>query len=524
MAKKVICLFVTIVFCLGIFFKSNIISIFNKDVDSAYGVSSSNSIAVDVGMEVLENGGNAVDAAAAISYVLGVVEPYGSGIGGGGCMLIYLPDTEDYKFYNYREIAVKNLSAKESTVGVPGLVKGIEEIQSKHGELDISDLIQYSIDLSKNGFEMNQNLYNRLKDYSELEKFPEFYNSNGEPKEVGSNIIQLELAETLTQIQKEGSKAFYSGSIADKLIKEGYMTEQDLESYEVKEQTPIIGTFNGYDIVTAPPPFSGITLLQILNMVEYKDIPTYEENPSEYIDQMYKITNIAYASRLANISDPNFVDEDKDYQKLATKEYSEYLYNKNYIKYEDEIVESKDTTSFVVTDKNGMMVSCTNTLGELFGNQEYIGGFFLNNASANFNENDYSINYYEPGKQSRTFIAPAIITKGEDYIMGIGSPGGNVIPQALAQVINDNLRNNVDLQEAVEKSRFVFENNKEIYCEEEISSDIVGQIISSGNSYSLIYDESNLLYGSIHAIVKDKNEGILGASDSRRRGEYKVKY
>ena len=182
MAKKIICLFVTIVFCLGIFFRSNILSIFNKDVDSAYGVSSSNVIAVDVGMDVLEKGGNAVDAAAAISYVLGVVEPYGSGIGGGGCMLIYLPEDEDYKFYNYRETALANSNPKKSTVGVPGLVKGIEEIQNKYGELDMSDLLQYSIDLSKNGFEMNQNLYNRLKDYSELEKFPEFYNSNGHPK------------------------------------------------------------------------------------------------------------------------------------------------------------------------------------------------------------------------------------------------------------------------------------------------------------------------------------------------------
>ena len=524
MAKKIICLFVTIVFCLGIFFRSNILSIFNKDVDSAYGVSSSNVIAVDVGMDVLEKGGNAVDAAAAISYVLGVVEPYGSGIGGGGCMLIYLPEDEDYKFYNYRETALANSNPKKSTVGVPGLVKGIEEIQNKYGELDMSDLLQYSIDLSKNGFEMNQNLYNRLKDYSELEKFPEFYNSNGQPKEVGTNIVQLELAKTLEEIQKEGSKAFYSGSIADKLIKEGYMTKNDLESYKVEEQTPIRGTFNGYDIVTAPPPFSGITLIQILNMVEYKDLPTYEENPSEYIDEMYKITNIAYASRLANISDPDFVDEDKDYQKLATKEYSEYLYNKNYTKYEDDTTESKDTTSFVVTDKNGMMVSCTNTLGELFGSQDYVGGFFLNNSSANFNENKNSINYYEPGKRSRTFIAPAIITKGNDYIMGIGSPGGDVIPQALAQVINDNLRNKEDLQKSVEKPRFVFMNNKEIYCEEEISSDIIGQIVSDGRNYSLIRDDSNLLYGSIHAIVKDKDEGILGVSDSRRRGEYKVKY
>lgn len=523
MRKKVICLSIVLFLCLGIVLKINIIPFYYKNIDSAYGISSSNSTAVDVGMKVLKSGGNAIDAAAAISYVLGVVEPYSSGIGGGGCMLIYFPETKDYKFYNYREKALINSDTRKSTIGTPGLVKGIEEIQSKHGKLNMSDLIQYSIDLAQNGFKMNENLYYKLSQDSSLEKYSQFYSSKGKPKSIGDTVIQEDLAQTLIQIKENGSKAFYYGVIAQELIKEGYVTKEDLQNYDVKEQETIKGSFNGYDIVTAPPPFSGITLIQILNMIEYMDVPSFEENPVKYIEDMHDITNIAYTSRQANISDPAFAEKDKDYQKLATKKYAKYIYNKYDNIYQKDS-ESKDTTSFVVIDKDGMVVSCTNTLGELFGSKKYVGGFFLNNSSANFNENENSINSYAPEKQSRTFISPAIITKEYDYIMGIGSPGANSIPQVLAQVINANLRDNIDLEDAVEMNRFLFDEENEVLSEKMISPEIISQIIDDGNNYSVVQDKSKLLYGSIHAIVKDRNEGIYGASDSRRRGEYKVKY
>ena len=243
----------------------------------------------------------------------------------------------------------------------------------------------------------------------------------------------------------------------------------------------------------------------------------------KYVEEMTKISNIAYTSRQANISDPNFNSEEKDYQKLTTDKYAKYLYKKNEVKDIDDM-ESEDTTAFVVTDSSGMVVSCTNTLGDFFGSQVSVGGFFLNDASVHFNENSYSINKYEPGKRSRTFIAPSIITKGDDFMMGIATPGGNVIPQVLAQVINWNLRDGVDLQKAVDKPRFVFRNSKEVYYEEEIPDDIRQQVVADGNTYSLIYYDSNIMYGSIQAITKDKDLGISGTADERRRGTYEVKY
>ena len=521
MRKKVICLSIVLFLCLGIVLKINIIPFYYKNIDSAYGISSSNSTAVDVGMKVLKSGGNAIDAAAAISYVLGVVEPYSSGIGGGGCMLIYFPETKDYKFYNYREKALINSDTRKSTIGTPGLVKGIEEIQSKHGKLNMSDLIQYSIDLAQNGFKMNENLYYKLSQDSSLEKYSQFYSSKGKPKSIGDTVIQEDLAQTLIQIKENGSKAFYYGVIAQELIKEGYVTKEDLQNYDVKEQETIKGSFNGYDIVTAPPPFSGITLIQILNMIEYMDVPSFEENPVKYIEDMHDITNIAYTSRQANISDPAFAEKDKDYQKLATKKYAKYIYNKYDNIYQKDS-ESKDTTSFVVIDKDGMVVSCTNTLGDFFGSQVTVGGFFLNDSVGHFNENSNSINAYEPGKRSRTFIAPTIIKKGDDFIMGIASPGGNVIPQAISEVLLDNLKFGKNISDSIETPRTVFRNNTEILTERELSDSVINKITSDG--YSISYYDSNIFYGSIQTIIKDKAKGITGGADYRRRGEYKVKY
>ena len=510
MIKKIATVLAVVVLCLSLVFYDNIVALFNtsvnktlgRDVTSGYGVSSSNELAVEVGMKVLKDGGNAVDAAAAISYVLGVVEPYGSGIGGGGAMLVYLPDSKDYKFYNYRETAPITSETMKSTIGVPGFVKGIEQVQKEHGKLKMSDLLEPAIEYARDGFEMNQNLYNRLsvyKGYTDLSQMTQFFDDDGEPRPVGENIVQPELVASASGLKKE-----------------------DLASYKIEEQKPVTGTFNGYDIVTAPAPFSGITLLQILNMIEYVDLPSYDEDPAKYLEEMSKITNIAYTSRQANISDPNFNTESKNYNKLTTAKYAKYLYNKNEVS-DIEDMESEDTTAFVVTDSSGMIVSCTNTLGDFFGSQLSVGGFFLNDASTHFNQNEYSINSYEAGKRSRTFIAPSIISKGDEFVMGISTPGGNVIPQALAQVINWNLREGVDLQKSVDKPRFVFR-GKEIYSEEDISNDIKQKVAGENKKYSIIYYDSNVMYGSIQAITKHKNLGIKGAADARRRGTYQVKY
>ena len=528
--KPIISVFLAVILGLSLVFYDDIQSMFTVSVNKAlkrnglegYGVSSSNPLAVKVGMEVLENGGNAADAAVAISYVLGVVEPYGSGIGGGGAMLIYSPKDDKFDFVNYRETAPISSETQVSGIGVPGFVKGMEDVNKTYGTKSMSELLQPAINYAENGFEMDTNLYNRLnvfKGYSDMNSLTTFYDENGEPKSEGTNIVQTELAQTLKTIQKDGAEAFYNGTLSQALTLQTILTAQDLSTYKTEVLKPVKGEFNGYEVISAPAPFSGTTLIQILKMAEYANVEKYENNEVDYLEKMSQIVNIAYTNRMAHIADPNF--EKVNSQKYVTDKYVQRLYER---KYTEDITEdeSEDTTAFVVTDKDGMVVSCTNTLGDFFGSQVTVGGFFLNDSVGHFNENSNSINAYEPGKRSRTFIAPTIIKKGDDFIMGIASPGGNVIPQAISEVLLDNLKFGKNISDSIETPRTVFRNNTEIITERELSDSVINKITSDG--YSISYYDSNIFYGSIQTIIKDKAKGITGGADYRRRGEYKVKY
>lgn len=496
--------------------------VLKRDGLQGYGVSSSNPLAVKVGMDVLESGGNAADAAVAISYVLGVVEPYGSGIGGGGAMLVYSPKDDDFKFFNYRETAPISSLTQTSGIGVPGFVQGMEDVNNTYGTKKMKELIQPAVEYAETGFKMDTNLYNRLevfKGYSDLNSLTTFYDENGEPKSEGTTIVQPELAKTLKTIQEGGAEAFYNGTIAEQLTVGNFLTQEDLSSYKTEILEPITGEFDGYEVITAPAPFSGTTLLQILKMSEYADVQSFTSNEVDYLEKMSQIVNIAYTNRMAHIADPNF--ENVNSQKYITDSYVKNLYEKKYIEdiTEDE---SEDTTAFVVTDKDGMVVSCTNTLGDFFGSQVTVGGFLLNDSVGHFNENSHSINAYKPGKRSRTFIAPTIIRKGEDFIMGIASPGGNVIPQAIAEVLLNYFKFGQSISTSIEEPRTVFRNNTQILTERNLSDNVINEMSSKG--YSISYYESNVFYGSIQTIIKDKDKGITGGADYRRRGEYQVKY
>lgn len=469
-----------------------------------YGVSSSNEIAVNVGMSILDKGGNAVDAAIAISYVLGVVEPYASGIGGGGGMLIYSPNNESIDFYNYRETAPIKSSGKASDVGVPGFVKGMEVVHKDYGTFDLKHLIEPAIYYAEKGFKINKILSDRIyKSRYRLEnsKIQHFYKNN-QFLDSGDILVQKELANTLRLIQNQGSYIFYNGIISKCINNTTTITAKDLNKYEVIKQQPVYGEYNGYEIISAPPPFSGITLIQILKLYELSS--SSYTNKKSYIDDMKKIVDIAYKDRLGNIADSMFYK--KNYDKLTTNEYIEYLYEKNFNivkdKYEEE---HESTTHFVVMDKDGMLVSCTNTLGNFWGSGIYIEGFFMNDNMKNFSKSNNSPNSYEQGKRPRTFTSPTII-KNEESIMAIGSPGGNRIPQILAQVIIDNIKFKSNIQDAIDAPRIIFESDNQIKMEE-----------SSKFKY-------NMYFGSVHAIGFNSKMGIYGGTDKRRDGKISIKY
>lgn len=478
----------------------------NKMYNNEYGVSASNEIATNVGMEILEQGGNAVDAAIAIAYTLGVVEPYASGIGGGGGMLIYSPENEELSFYNYRETAPITQENKNSEIGVPGFVKGMEVIHKDYGTIELSKLIEPAIHYANDGFRVDSSLYTRLKRSKfrlDTEKLDIFYKDN-KSINIGEKLIQKELGNTLTEIKKHGIEAFYNGKISNEIEKNTNIVKEDLKQYTVVKQKPIRGMYRGYEIISAPPPFSGITLIQTLKLSELFEITSVDRENKYYMKKIKDIKEITYKDRYKQIGDPNFYE--KNYDVLTSDKYINRLYNKNrkstYIEnYNEE--EHESTTHFTVIDKEGIIVSCTNTLGNFWGSGVYINGFFMNATLNNFSEKEDNINSYEAGKRPRTFTSPTII-KNEEEILALGSSGGNRIPQILSQVIIDNICSKTDIQEAINKPRVIIEEN---------------EIIKEEN-FRFNENEDRAYYGSVQAIGYNKYLGMYGGCDIRRPGRF----
>ncbi|MEK6446681.1 gamma-glutamyltransferase [Priestia aryabhattai] len=496
-----------------------------------YGVSSSNPIAVEVGMDVLEEGGNAVDAAIAVSYALGVVEPYGSGIGGGGGMLI-LPGNQSDKpaFFDYRETSPTSGGDSEEGIGVPGFVKGMETVHEKYGSKKMDQLIEPAIKLANDGFPVGQQLAERLKGAQyrlSEDEIPNFFPGN-QPIEEGEKLKQPELGETLELIKEKGSDVFYNGKLAEEIADEvPGIQKSDLEKYSVEEREPVQGEFAGYDVISAPPPFSGITLIQSLQMAEMLNVQKAEEDTALFTHLTSEITNRANSDRVKHIGDPAFSEIDE--KELTDKEYSRELaqdvsLNKLSEKYQlkgnDLEEEHISTTHFVVTDKDGTVVSVTNTLSNFFGSGENVEGFFLNNNLNNFNNIKNSLNYYEPGKRSRTFTAPTILRK-DNEVIGIGTPGGSRIPMMLTEVLVRHLLFKESLQDAIDAPRFSIENNH-LYTEFQYPTSIREEL--EGMGYDVEEKSSSIYYGGVQAIVIDQKDNVIyGGADPRRQGTWKVK-
>lgn len=467
-------------------------------------------------MQVLEDGGNAVDAAIAISYTLGVVQPFASGIGGGGCMLIYNPNTDSYSFINYYSSAPVSSQTKRSSIGVPGFVKGMEYASEKYGTKDISELIQPAIDYAENGFKVYTELNTKTSQHSESLNNTNFV-VNGAAIPEGKILSQPELAKTLKQIQVEGSESFYTGSIAKTITDNTYLTNRDMESYVVDEQEPVCGKFYGYDIISSPAPFGGITLIQMLEMFELLDIKNPNENIENYLDILNSIGNIASSDRVKNIADTNFYTVDSE--KLVSIEYIKTLLKNQNIEYEDD-QEGENTTAFSVIDKDGMVVSCTNTIGCAWGSKTCVNGIIFNASLNNFADSSTNINAYKAGMKPRTYISSTIVKK-DDYIMGIGTPGGNKIVKILAQVLLDSIKFDTDIQTAINRNRALFISNNVLALENNSQRENFVDIENS--KYILSYNNNNEYFGAVQAVGYSKKLGIFGATDSRRTGSVKIK-
>ncbi|MEW9079018.1 gamma-glutamyltransferase [Terrisporobacter glycolicus] len=517
---KILAVFILIISIVGGFYiKKNLLnnnSLSKINSKYSYSISTSNELATQVGEEILAKGGNAVDAAVAVAYALGVVEPYGSGIGGGGGMLIYNPSSDEYKFYDYKDVAPLSQSTKKSNIGVPGFVAGMEKVSQDYGSMEFKDLIQPSIDLAKNGFKVDEELEKVINVYSATLMNNSAYVNNGQLIKKGENLVQKDLAETLEYIKSNGAKGFYEDVIATNVSKKSALTVDDMKSYKVDVVEPVSGEFNGYHVVSAPAPFSGATLIQTMEIIEQlaKDKDLDLKDANDYLDALNTATDLSTYERVKKIGDPDFVNI--DYKTMTSESNIKSLINMGNVKYQDD-EESESTTHFSIVDKNGMVVSSTNTLGHFFGSETLVDGFYLNGTMSNFSKG--GINKYAPGKKPRTFTSPTIVKKGDNFTLAIGTPGGNRIVKVLVPVLVDKLYFEKDLQESINKNRVTFYSKGTILAEDNENRESIIDI--STTKYPVIKSTDNLYFGAVQA-AGIENGKYIGASDVRRPGKVSI--
>ncbi len=487
-----------------------------KVMKKPYGVSAAHPLAAEAGLRILDEGGNAADAAIAVAFALGVVEPYASGIGGGGNMLIVPADGNGPVVYDYREIGPSRLNPLYNA-GVPGVVKGMELIAKDQGVLPLAQSMQPAIELAEQGFEINdiiaRNLANTAHD--EMFELAHMY-PDQQPLQSGDLLIQKELAETMKQIAAKGSSYFYHGGFASQIAKTNVgITEEDLASYDAIVREPVHGSYHGHDIYAAPAPVGGALIVQALQLIERTGLDKQDPTSASFMAKLGNILQACSKVRMEYNGDPAFVpvDETRILADTFIDELLESIQNQT----EPPNVEMKDvnnTTHFSVIDGEGMVVSTTNTLSNFFGSGVYVGGFFLNNQMQNFSKEKDSPNAYVPGKRCQSIISPTVLSTDGRPWLAIGASGAARIPTLITTVLMKYLNHNYSIADAIADKRH-FATETDLYSETELSQ--ADQSVLSEMGYTYVYHPEPMFYGGVQAVAY-KDGVIEGAGDPRRGG------
>lgn len=493
----------------GVAFAVTTLSTGRLAVSSEGMVAAGNPYAAAAGAEILEKGGNAIDAAIAVSLALGVVEPYASGIGGEGYAVVSMAEGEkiavDFRslapaMASLKTAAELNLEVKDIKKGpkstcVPGVLDGIIKMWQFGGSLPFAELVAPAIRLAKEGFIVNKTFASTCGDNYEMlsENAPSFLN-NGFAWEEGDLATNPELAVTLQYLADNGPKAFYTGTLANKIeafMKEngGFMRKSDLENYQALVKDPLHGTYRGYDLFVPSIPVGGPYLIETLNILEHFNLAAFEWDDPLVMSIINQALTFAMIDLLSYSGDPAFVDVpvkaliSKEYAKTRfmnidlnsaldpTLYYTEYLGKPQLFEDTDSYIEAllqeqgvtvepsnadvgQDTTHFAVIDKAGNAVAWTQTLSSFFGSGVYIDGFFINNEMGNFTLDETSRGLV-PGKRPVTTICPTIIEKDGRVVYLIGTPGGYFIQSTITNVIVDLIDFGMTLDEAQRAPKFI---------------------------------------------------------------------
>lgn len=510
-----------------------------------------------IGIEIIQKGGNAFDAMMATEMALAVAFPFAGNLGGGGFMVYRMADGSIGSL-DYREKAplaaskdmyldeegnfLSELSTKGALAsGVPGTIAGVFAAQQKFGKLSPSEILEPVIQLAENGFVVTQAQADRLNRSRQT-----FIEVNG-PETFFANEIQAGdtlkipvLAQTLKRIAQNGRDEFYKGETAKILAKHmqekgGIITEEDLASYEAVWRDPVDFTYRGHRVISmAPPSSGGMTLAQILKMLEPYNLTELGHHSPEYIQLVVEAERRAYADRNFYLGDPDFVQIpvnkllDKDYLKSRMESFSfdQATKSEDIAEGKIEFAESMETTHYSIVDAEGNAVSVTTTLNGAYGSKVYIDelGFFMNNEMDDFSAKPGTPNMFgligaeansiAPGKRMLSSMTPTIVEKDGELLLVVGTPGGSTIITSVLQNILNVVDFGMGMQESVESPRFHHQWLPDLVNFEPNSFDST-LIQALKNKGYLINEKNSPIIGKVDAILRLPDGRLEGGADPR---------
>ncbi len=525
-------------------------------VDDSVMVVTAHPIATQIGIEVLRDGGNAIDAAIAVQFALAVCYPVAGNIGGGG-FLVYRDASGTSITLDFREKAPaaafadmyldengnavsERSQAGELAAGVPGSVDGMVQAFDRYSQLkNWKRLIQPAIEIAQNGFHLTEkqaDLINEKRaDFDKNNRAKTVFNDR-EKYAKSDLLIQPDLAKTLVAIRDQGRNGFYSGSVADKIVEQmkggnGIITKQDLIDYKSVWRAPIKTDYRGYEIISMPPPSSGgVALTQLLEMIEPYDIKQLGLHSAASIHLIAEAERRVYADRATHLGDSDFYDVplemlmDAEYIKQRMQNFDpKHASVSDSIK-AGQAKESLQTTHFCIVDLEGNTVSLTTTINGHFGAKTVVqgAGFLLNNEMDDFSAKPGTPNMFgligaeankvEPGKRMLSSMTPTIVLKDGKTVMAVGTPGGSTIITSVFQVIINVIDHGMTATEAVSTSRFHHQWKPDRIRFEEESFDplVIDSLTAMGHKV-----EQKGKIGKVECIYYNADGMIEGAADIR---------
>lgn len=504
MKTEIVSLFAT-------FFFFSSATLFTEEVQIKGAVASGHPLAPKAGLEILEKGGNAFDAAVAVASTLNVVEPAMSGLGGYGTTLIYDAHKKEIRYLNasgkfpaktnsdlMRIPTVDYLKNREGpkSISTPGNLNSWQEMHHKYGKLPWSTLFTHAIHYAKTGFPVSPYIakliaasFNEFSNYSKY-----FYGKEGHPLQEGEILVQKDLAKTYELIAEKGAEPFYHGEIAlliDKQLRElgSFLSLEDLRADRAEWWDPIKIHYKGFDIYTMGTPGNGFSALFTLGVMEQFPVQKLKHNTHEYLHILAETLKESCKLRLTHSGSPeektNIVDNiltTKNFLSIAhaidTKIASSFVMHAGH--------EGTNTTHFVVIDRWGNIVSSTQTLGLCFGSKVMIegAGIWMNNSMAfsTFEPKGNPMDVF-PGKYKLSSNSPIIITQNDQPWAALGTPGGHTIPQNVAQIIINLIDFGMNMQEAIDAPKLAFFEEKGVICTEiGISQAVISELKKMGHS------------------------------------------